>query len=119
MRPTLLAGCAFAASAAEARFRIAGPPQVAREARVVALDAGAVDVLCRLAAQPWGRARFLECPAGSGPNGALADLVLRTLDGTPVRLSEELADADFVMMIATSGRGAAAASVIGNACTLR
>jgi hypothetical protein len=36
-----------------------------------------------------------------------------------VLLSAELADADFVMMIATTGSGAAAATAIGNACTLR
>jgi hypothetical protein len=45
--------------------------------------------------------------------------MLRDRAARPVRLSEELVDADFVMMVATEDDGAAAASVIGSACTTR
>jgi len=115
----------MAATAVEARFRIDAKPQTPRNTSVVALDEGAMAVVRELAGQEWNAARFLGCADGAdGPDGAAgagdyADLQLCTVDGEPVRLSEELAEADFVMMIATEGRGAAAAATIGDACTLR
>jgi hypothetical protein len=123
MRPTLLNSCAWAATAAEARFRINAAPQAPRASRVVALDAGAADVVRELADQPWRGTRFLSYDASrsdghAAPDGALADIVLDASDGR-VRLSEELIDADFMMMIATAGDGATAATAIGNACALR
>jgi hypothetical protein len=121
-RPTLLNSCASAATAAEARFRIDASPQAGRAARVVALDEGAEAVVSRLAEQTWHRARFLSYSATTGRvehDSELADLFLRTPGGDDVRLSDELIDADFMMMIATADDGANAASAIGNACTLR
>jgi hypothetical protein len=115
-RPILANSCALAATADEARYRINAKPQPPRATSVVALDDGAMAVVRELAGRSWNAARFL---ATDGPVGDYADIVLRTVDGVPVRLSEELARADFVMMIATEGRGAAAASTIGDACTLR
>ena len=110
----------MATTATEARFRIDAKPQPPRTTSVVALDDGAMSVVRGLADQEWNAARFLGCADGAdGPGGDYADLQLRTVDGHPVRLSEELAEADFVMMIATEGRGAAAAATIGDACTLR
>jgi hypothetical protein len=87
------------------------------------LDAGAADVVRELAGQPWRGTRFLSYDASqsdgqAAPDGALADIVLDAADGR-VRLSEELIDADFMMMIATAGDGATAATAIGNACALR
>jgi hypothetical protein len=117
-RPILASSCARAATAAEARYRIDAKPQTPRNTSVVALDGGALEVVRELAGQEWHAARFLGLPAGA-PEGEYADLQLRTVDGEPVRLSEELARADFVMMIATEGGGAAAATTIGDACTLR
>jgi hypothetical protein len=101
MRPTLLNSCAAAATAAEARFRIDAQPglQADRATRVVALDAGAAEIVRPLAGQSWLGARFLY-DAGDG-------------------LADELADADFVLMIATNGEGAAAAAAIGDMCVLR
>jgi hypothetical protein len=123
MRPTLLNSCAWAATAAEARFRINAAPQTPRASRVVALDAGAAAIVRELADQPWRGTRFLSYDASRGegdrgPDGDLADIVLDAADG-PVRLSEELIDAEFMMMIATAGDGATAATAIGNACALR
>jgi hypothetical protein len=123
MRPTLLNSCAWAATAAEARFRINGAPQTPRASRIVALDAGAAAIVRELSGQPWRGTRFLSYDASRSdgqpaPDGALADIVLVASDG-PVRLSEELIDADFMMMIATAGDGATAATAIGNACALR
>jgi len=117
-RPILANSCALAATAAEARFRIDAEPQTPRASSVVALDDGAMALVRELAGQEWNAARFLGLPDGT-PAGEYADLQLRTVDGEAVRLSDELARADFVMMIATEGAGAAAATTIGDACTLR
>ena len=117
-RPILANSCALAATAAEARFRIDAKPQTPRASSVVALDDGAMALVRELAGQEWNAARFLGLPDGM-PAGEYADLQLRTVDGEAVRLSDELGRADFVMMIATEGGGAAAATTIGDACTLR
>ncbi len=117
-RPILANSCALAATAAEARFRIDAKPQTPRATSVVALDDGAMVLVRKLAGQEWNAARFLGLPEAT-PAGEYADLQLRTVDGDAVRLSDELARADFVMMIATEGAGAAAATTIGDACTLR
>jgi hypothetical protein len=119
-RPTLLNSCASAATAAEARYRIDGAPRIPRSTRVVALDARAGELVRRLATdRTWLGTRFFAY-SPAGPNGeGLADVVLAGLDGDAARLSEELVDADFVMMVATADDGAAGASAIGSACTLR
>ena len=117
-RPILANSCAMAATAVEARFRINAKPQKPRATSVVALDDGAMELVRELAGQEWNAARFLGLPDDT-PAGEYADLQLRTVQGESVRLSDELAEADFVMMIATEGRGAAAATTIGDACTLR
>lgn len=124
VRPTLLNSCAQAATAAEARFRI-DRPIGGRSARIVALDEGAAEVVRRLADQPWGGARFLTYEdrtapvAGNGSTGPPVDILLRAGDGSETRLSEELADADVAIMIATADAGPEAASAIAQACALR
>ena len=118
-QPILANSCAMAATAAESRYRIDARPQPPRNTSVVALDEGAMAVVRDLAGQEWNAARFLGCAEVADGDGDFADLQLCTVDGESVRLSDELARADFVMMIATEGRGAAAAATIGDACTLR
>ncbi|HEX5996800.1 MAG TPA: hypothetical protein VFY84_16795 [Jiangellales bacterium] len=121
-RPILLNSCARAATAAEARFRINAPIAPSRGARVIALDEGAEAVVRRVAEQQWSSARFFVCrPPGLLPtsNGDVADLVLRSTDGSESRLSTELAGADVAVMVATTDDGADAAGAIGDACTLR
>lgn len=119
-RPTLLHGCARAATAAEARFRVNYPNSTTRASRIVALDNGATAVVGRISGHHWDGAHFLtyEAPT-SGPEAPPPDATLRFPDGTETRLSDELDGADVAIMIATSGRGAEAASVIGKACVLR
>jgi hypothetical protein len=112
----------MAATATEARFRIDAPIRGQRATRIVALDKGATAVVRRVAEQTWGGARFYSYEARPRPVDAdaeLADIVLRNPDGSEALLSEELADADAMVMIATADDGAEAASAIGNACTLR
>jgi hypothetical protein len=118
-RPTLLHSCAMAATATEARFRIDAPDPAPQATRVVALDAGAATVVRRAAQQHWRSAHFLTYEPGTpvAPgSGGQPDLVLRAVDGSQVRLSAELADADVSVMVATDDDGAQAASVIGEAC---
>ena len=122
MRPTLLNSCAMAATTAEARYRIDAPSFTRRETRVVALDEGATSAMQGVAERQWGGARFFRYEGGEllgERNGKVGDIVLHTADGSATRLSDELADADVMVMIATADDGAAAASAIGDACTLR
>src|SRR5262249_53245713 len=109
-------------TAAEARFRINGPNPTPRVTRIVALDEGAATVVHRAAQQRWGAAHFLTYEPGTPVargDGELPDIVLRAADGSEARLSEELAGADMIVMVATADDGAEAASVIGEACTRR
>lgn len=129
-RPTLLNSCAMAATAAEARFRINAVIVPTRHTRVVALDDGAVPVVQQVARQHWADARFFVydklAPAvatnghagRAGANGE-ADVALRGIDGSAARLTDELEGADVAMMVATADDGAAAATAIGDACTMR
>jgi hypothetical protein len=120
--PTLLNSCARAATAAEARFRIPIAPVVPRSTRVIALDPPAAELIARIADEPWRAAHFLRYDSADGQvaaDGAVIDVLLRTPLGEPVRLSSELDDADFVMMVATADDGAAVALAVGAACTLR
>jgi hypothetical protein len=123
-QPTLASSCARAATAAEARFRIDYPDTSHRDSRIIALDQRTADLARQLAArQPWRGGHFLVLeqviPAGD-------DTMLRTTGGAEVLLSEELADADVVVMLAgpagdngDNGVSAAAAAVIGDACAAR
>lgn len=121
-RPTLLSSCARAATAAEARFRIAGAEPAPRASRIIALDEAAAGLVERLAGQHWGGGHFLVYAgtlAAGGRDGAAADARLITADGRQVLLSEELAGADMAVMIATGQAGPEPAAVIGDACADR
>jgi len=120
-QPTLASSCARAATAAEARFRIDYPDTSHRDSRVIALDPRTAGLARQLAArQPWRGGHFLVLdqvvPAGD-------DTRLRTAGGADVRLGEELAGADVVVMLAgpagDHGASAEAAAVIGDACAAR
>ena len=122
MRPTLLNSCAMAATAAEARFRINAPSFTRRATRIVALDDGATTIMRSVANRSWAGARFFSFVPGDHAdhaNGQVVDVELHTADGTSTRLSDELSDADVMVMIATADDGAEAAAAIGHACTLR
>jgi len=94
--PILLNSCALATTAAEARYRITPKrPRTPRSSRIVGLDSGAFEIVQELAGQSW------NCLSG------------------PLNLDEDLAGADFVLMVATANDGAPAASAIGDACAQR
>ncbi len=115
----LLSSCARAASSAETRYRINAPIAPARAALVVALDEAAVGVARRASEHQWASARFFVCnaapPAASDGNGSADSVLLLGIDGSPAVLSEELTDADVVVMIATEDAGAQCAYAIGKA----
>jgi hypothetical protein len=112
---------ARAASATEARFRINDANSRARAIKVIALDSASEGVVQRLARSDWTNAAFLTTltdePPRGGPfsmSGWLADLA-----GHAKNLVDEIDGADLVVMIATAGNNAPAASIIGEACSLK
>jgi hypothetical protein len=109
-------------SAAEARFRIAAPNSQPRVVKVVALDRPSEALVQRLSQRTWSRALFFTAasfgavPAAGAPFSMqtwLKDIAGRTHD-----LMQEVKSADLVVMIATAGEKAEAASLIGDACRL-
>jgi hypothetical protein len=121
--PTLLGSCAKAATASEARFRVAYPNSKERASRIFALDQGGAEMMRRIAEEPWHGAHFLTfravTPGAEGLDSLPVDATVEAPDGHTVRLSEELKGADVAVMIATTGKSAEAAAAIGNACFVR
>ncbi|HSG95205.1 MAG TPA: hypothetical protein VLA28_06770 [Afifellaceae bacterium] len=121
--PTLLGSCAKAATAAEVRFRVDYPNSKTRASRIIALDETSAAVMRRIAAEPWKGACFLafvsKTAGAKGLDSLPVDASLKNVDGSEVRLSDELAGADVVVMIAAAGGASDAAAVIGNACFVR
>ena len=108
-------------SAAEARFRIDAPNSLPRAVKVIALDPPSERVVKTLAQRNWSRATFFTASAfGGAPKagesfaGWLSDLAGRTKN-----LVEEIDSADLVVMVAAAGESAQAASIIGEACSLK
>jgi hypothetical protein len=118
-RPTLLESCSRAATAAEARFRVDYPNSTTRSSRIIALDNDAAALIGRLSGERWNGAHFITYKEASFDNGVQPDAILRSVDGTEIRLSDELDGADVAVMIATADRDAEGASIIGKACALR
>ena len=121
--PTMLGSCAKAATAAEARFRVDYPNSRERASRIVALDEESAAVMRRIAEEPWKGAHFLtyvsKTSGAKGLDSLPVDASLKAVDGSKVRLNEELTGADVVVMIAAAGSASDAAAVIGNACFVR
>jgi 1,6-anhydro-N-acetylmuramate kinase len=108
-------------SAAEARFRIDAPNSKPRAVKVIALDRPSERVVKELAQRQWNRATFFTASAfGSTPKqgesfaGWLSDIAGRTKD-----LIDEVNSADLVVMVAAAGESAQAASIIGEACSVK
>jgi hypothetical protein len=120
-RPILHNSCARATTAAESRFRIDVPIAPCRAARVIGLDDDSVQVVADAAHEPWRTARFYACDdtAEAADLPDPDDLRLRELDRGGMRLGDELEGVDVTVMVASNDDGAAAASHIGLACSLR
>jgi hypothetical protein len=120
-RPILGSSCARATTAAEMRYRIDRPIRGRRGARIIGLDTGADAIVDRISHQQWGHARFftLAGPVAVVGDGGSESVMLRDADGAVSNLLAELEDADVVIMVATTESDAAAATIIGAACTVR
>jgi hypothetical protein len=121
-------------SAAEARFRIDYPNSEPRVIKVVALDETSERVVKRVAKQAWQRTDFFTSLKFGGTDGTGGEgwsikagpmkpgsikTWLSDLAGRTKALIEEVASADLVVMVASAGTSADAASVIGEACAAR
>ena len=110
-------------SAAEARFRIDAPNSKPRVVKVIALDEPSEHVVKRVAERGWQRASFFTSLKFDGAprdgEGWSMQAWLSDLAGRTKTLVEEVASADLVVMVASSGTRAQAASVIGEACAVR
>jgi hypothetical protein len=120
-RPILGSSCTWATTAAEMRYRIDRPIRGRRGARIIGLDTGADAIIERVSQQSWGHARFFSLtePVGDVGDGGSESVTLRDADGAVSSLLAELEEADVVIMVATTESDAAAATVIGAACTVR
>ncbi len=118
----MLSESARMSSAAEARFRIDAPNSKPRHVKVIALDTTSEAVVKHLAERRWNNASFFtasafaSAPPGRGfsMQGWLSDLAGRTKD-----LIDEVNSADLVVMVATAGENAQAATLIGEACSVK
>lgn len=113
--PTLLGGCARAATAAEARFRVQYANSTARASRIFALDPGAAEAMYAITEEPWNGAHFLTLSNRLPVDPALAsagDLPIAHPDGTPANLMDEVEGADVIVLLATRGGSEGAAEVI-------
>lgn len=118
----MLSESARMSSAAEARFRINDPNSKPRHVKVIALDSASEAMIKHLARLPWNHASFFTATAFAGTppgpgfsmTGWLSDLAGRTKD-----LIDEIDSADLVVMVATAGEDAPAATLIGEACSLK
>ncbi|GAB2765380.1 hypothetical protein [Sinomonas soli] len=111
---SVLAGvsaCAQAATTKEAAFRIDYPLAAARNTRVIALDAGAREVVAAAAALQWAQARFYTA---SDPGHELVEV-----SGGRVPLVDAIAESNTVVMVATESSNSEAAGTIGAACKVR
>jgi hypothetical protein len=108
-------------SAAEARYRIDAPNSKPRSVKVIALDHPSQGVVKALSRRSWNNATFFTASAfgdvprrGESFAGWLSDLAGRTKN-----LVDEVNSADLVVMVSTAGQNAQAASIIGEACSLK
>ncbi len=109
-------------SAAEARFRVDYPNSEPRVVKVVALDPASEQAVKRIARRHWQRADFFTSLRLDRPGTSQAWSMrarLSDIAGRTKALVEEIAAADLVVMVASAGDTAEAASVVGEACAAR
>ena len=107
----MLSESARMSSSAEARFRVQASNSKPRSIKVIALDVPSEVVVRRLAEASWSHATFFTAHS---TEGSLSDLGGHTRD-----LLHEVYTGDLVVLVAAAGGTAQAASVIGEACSLK
>lgn len=120
----ILSESARVTTAHEAAFRVHYPNSTPRLIKVIALDAEAGRIVSELAKKSWNRAVFfpsLTFPAASGAVGDKAKMHawLGDVAGHASDLVAEIDSADIVVVLASPGTDASAATIIGEACRLR
>jgi hypothetical protein len=119
----MLSESARMSSAAEARFRINAPNSKTRRVKVIALDTPSESIVKRLATLSWNNATFLTASAFAAappPSGSFSmQGWLSDLAGRAKNLIDEVAEADLVVMVATAGESAHAATLVGEACSAK
>lgn len=117
-------------TALEYGFRVQYPNSTPRAIKVIALDAQAGKLVGQLAEKSWNRAVFftsftLPDAAGgrdAGQGGSSKDRLqawLGDIAGHARDLVAEIDSADIIVVVASPGTGAQAATIIGEACRLR
>jgi hypothetical protein len=111
-------------TAHEAAFRVQYPNSTPRLIKVIALDPAAGSLVSELAGKSWNRAVFfssLTFPPASGTVGAKAQMKawLQDVAGHASDLVAEIDSADIVVVVASPGADASAATIIGESCRLR
>ena len=110
-------------SAAEARFRVQAPNSTPRAIKVIALDGAGEAVVRRLAGCGWTHATFFTAASRGAPGdpglSPAPDEAVSDLAGQIRSVTEEVETADLVVLVAGPGGDAQAASIIGQACSLR
>jgi len=127
-----LSESARATTAHEASYRVQYPNSSPRLIKVIALDTAAGNVVSELARKNWNRAVFfksLSFPTIAGgkltagdPAPTAKDRIqawLADVAGHASDLVAEIDSADIVVVVASPGTDAQAATVIGEACRLR
>ena len=95
----MLSESARMSSAAEARFRVQAGPSMSRALSVIALDPACDGLVARLATCSWNGVAFFPAPAlGDAAPGGIAGAAEDRIGST----LEEMAAADFVVMIAAA-----------------
>jgi hypothetical protein len=117
----MLSESARMSSAQEARFRIDAPNSLPRATKVIALDRPSEHLVKRLAQAGWNGATFFTATAFAGSPRKAENLAgwLSDLAGRTKSLVDEVNTADQVVMVAAAGEDAPAASLIGEACSLK
>ncbi len=110
-------------TAEEAKFRISAPNSKPRAIKVIALDKRSEEVVKKLAEGSWNKASFFASVHFDSPPQAGADWSMKAwlndIAGRTIKLMDEVNTADLVVMVASAGERAEAASVIGEACAAK
>ena len=111
-------------TAREAAFRVQYPNSQPLLIKVIALDREASLVVTELARKTWNRAVFfssLSFPEAGGPVGTKDKMQawLSDVAGHATELVAEIDSADVIVVVASPGTDAQAATMIGEACRLR
>jgi hypothetical protein len=108
----------------EAAFRVQYPNSSPRLIKIIALDKAAGQLVGELSQKPWNRAVFFDTltfPAAGDSVTAKEKMQawLRDVAGHASDLVAEIDSADIVVVIASPGTDASAATIIGEACKIR